>query len=85
MSFVLIREAPAIEERLYFRLLSLVFPTRYPRWEGSYEGGEFAAQFIFDAGPLIRVVRATLYGRGTPSAKPFFEKLQARTGWQAKF
>jgi hypothetical protein len=66
-------------------LFLLSSPTRYPYWEGYFEGQEFAVVFNLGSDPLVRSVRVTLFGRGTPAAKPHFDVLTSQTGWRLKF
>jgi hypothetical protein len=67
------------------RFLSWLFRESYPRWEGNFEGAEFAAEFKFPDGPVVEKVTVTLYGRGSPNATPYFSKLAKKTGWHLKF
>jgi hypothetical protein len=91
--FILIRGPHPIESMMMMhpkglslvRLLTWLFREKYPHWEGNFEGAEFAAEFKLPVGPVVRKVRVTLYGRGSPNATPYFTKLTKKTGWQLKF
>ena len=70
---------------ILIRLLFWLFRESYPRWEGNFEGAEFATEFKFPDDPVVEKVTVTLYGRISPSATPYFSKLAEKTGWQLKF
>jgi len=54
--------------------------TEYPYHAAQFQGRQFAAEFNLGAGPTVREVQVTLYGRGTPEATPHFAKLTRRPG-----
>lgn len=68
------------------QLLSIFLSkTRYPFWEGHFEGDKFIAVFRLGPEQKVRSVQVELYGRGTLAATPFFDALAARTGWRIKY
>ena len=67
------------------RLMLWLGRERYPHWHGHMLTDGFAVEFRFDAKPVVRAVKVTLYGAGTPSAEPYFARLSAKTGWQIEF
>ena len=87
VDFLLITEPEAwpAPNSILLRLVSSLWKTRYPHWEGHFEGEEYIAAFQLDAGYDVKVVDVTLYGRGTPNAVGRFDALSERTGWRVKF
>lgn len=59
--------------------------SRYPCWEGTFEGDMLIAVFDLGAGPIVEAVRVTLYGQGTTNADPHFAILSGETGWETEY
>jgi len=71
--------------RLPLPLRLLMRRPHYPHWYGLVQMDRYAAEFTFDASPVVPSMRVELYGPGTKNVEPRFAQLTASTGWEVVY